>query len=779
MEHHAFSTPPSADARLHRDSKGKNHVSSAYSSNRGSKANASAKINATPQDAVEFCVGRFLRSFQALCVAARLYQKNHPLASAALETADLHLRAALERVSPIAIGIENDVLVFSPAKNTDPMPLEINAAWTGLVDNWKRRGIRTLLFFPQTNLGELDALSRMLNSPRNLSDAEWFARLAEFRILGIRVNVPLRQRPTAALATLVSVLAAHPGAKFAAHHLESPAAPPAFEDLSAALRLLARLEPIVGASTENNSQRVAESIHIAVLDAENRTIYQLVRAMSKHAPRDCEAADKYLARIAEYLFLETLTAQFLAGRLAVSDLRGVFLSLTEALVRVTSANTDATEHSKFSGSLDAALSRAARALIPGLPELTAAAAELCAERLHHNFWDELPPREKSAALRGHEAWCVPLSVLRRYVDQLLSAGRGSQGNAPIRESRILISNYGRALESEESRARRTAANGLVELLPVIEQLWPEESPVELDRAAVRALIAEASPGIAAVLAALVENLARLSIVRNDFSEFERILAALEDAPRDAEHSHLSALAERFMIETNWQLLLDKALLANPAAQSRSDGATDSALARLLARNPERLLSALGGTLNAHRGLDDLPAMARLVITAGEPVLGALQSHLMDPRRHRAATAIKLLAVTEPQRLVHALPRALPAWDWNLQDLAVAELTRHDSASTMKPKGVARVFSELLPEAHPLVKSVSAAKVPRYHFCAKLLRDRSSSCAMFSSVLKRSRRWDVCVRLKPRICCALFCGSVRELFTPSRPGFAPPQWKRLR
>jgi len=705
MAHHALSTPASADARLHRESSGKNRVSSTSAANRGSKTNVSPKINATPQDAVEFCVGRFLRSFQALCVAARLYQKNHPLASAALETADLHLRAALERVSPIAIGIENDVLVFSPAKNSDPTPLEINAAWTGLVDNWKRRGIRTLLFLPQTNLGELDALSRMLNLPRNLSDAEWLARLAEFRVLGIRVNVPLRQRPTAALATLISVLVAHPGAQFATHHLESPAAPPAFEDLSAALRLLARLEPIVGASTENNSQRVAESIQIAVLDAESRTIYQLVRAMSKHAPRDCEAADKYLARVSEYLFLETLTAQFLAGRLAVSDLRGVFLSLSEALVRATGANADATERLNFSGSLDAALSRAARALIPGLPELTAGAAELCAERLHHNFWDELPPREKSAALRGPEAWCVPLSVLRRYVDQLLSTGRSSHGSAPIRESRILISNFGRALEAEESRARRTAANGLVELLPVIEHLWLEESPLELDRAAVRALIAEVSPGIAGVLAALVENLARLSIVRNDFAEFERILVALEDAPHDAEHAHLSALAERLMIETNWQLLLDKALLPNPTKQSRSHGATDSALARLLARNPERLLSALGSTLNAHRGLDDLPAMARLVIAAGEPVLGALQSHLIDPRRHRAATAIKLLAATEPQRLVDALPRALPAWDWNLQDLAVAELTRHDSNSTTKSTGVARTFSELLPDAHPLVVPV--------------------------------------------------------------------------
>ena len=73
--------------------------------------------------------------------------------------------------------------------------------WTGLVDNWTHRGIRTLLFLPQTNLGEMDSFSRMLNLPRNLSAAEWSARFAEHRILGIRVNAPLRHRPTAGLAT--------------------------------------------------------------------------------------------------------------------------------------------------------------------------------------------------------------------------------------------------------------------------------------------------------------------------------------------------------------------------------------------------------------------------------------------------------------------------------------------------------------------------------------------------------------------------------------------------
>jgi hypothetical protein len=661
------------------------------------------KANVTPQDAVEFCVGRFLRSFQALCVTARLYQKNHPLTISALETVELHLRAALERVSPIAIGLEKGVLVFCPTKNSDPVPLEINAAWTGLADNWNRRGIRTLFVFPRTNLGELDTLSRLVNLPRSLSDAEWSARLAENRIFGIRLNDPLRLRPSGGLATLVSILTAHMGAKFATPNLDAVSAPPTFEDLSASLRLIARLESIVGQGSPENSQRVGEAIQLAAIDAESRTIHQILRTVAKHSPKDSEGDDKYLARIAESLLLDTLASQFTANRLAISNLRGIFLTLTEALNRAADANADTTDHTISPGSLDATLVRAARALIPGLPEKSAACAETFAQRLHETFWDALPPREKSAALRGPDAWRIPLPVLSRYVELLLGAGRSGHGSAQIRESRLLISNLGRALESEESRARRAAANGLVELLPLIEQLWPEESPLELGRAAIRALLAEVSPGIASVMVVVVENFARLAIVRNDFAEFERILAAVEDSPRDAEHSHLSALTDRLMTETNWQILLDRALLPQFAKPSRSNDWTDPALARLLARNPERLLSALGTTLNGHGGLDDLPAMARLVLAVGEPVLGALELHLNDPRRNRTATAIKLLAATEPERLVNALPRALPAWDWNLQDLAVAELTRREASA--KPDGISRAFTELLPDVHPLVAPV--------------------------------------------------------------------------
>jgi len=141
----------------------------------------------------------------------------------------------------------------------------------------------------------------------------------------------------------------------------------------------------------------------------------------------------------------------------------------------------------------------------------------------------------------------------------------------------------------------------------------------------------------------------------------------------------------------WLLLVDLALANRPL---------DSALPRLLRRDPERLLDRLRLLLTSSAGSNAFPAMVRLVRAAGEPVLGALETHLLEPRHQRVATAIKLLSAAAPERLIAALPRAFSSWDWSLQDLAVTELSRQ-SAPGLRPQ-VAQLFLALLREAHLLV-----------------------------------------------------------------------------
>src|SRR2546427_7384305 len=96
----------------------------------------------------------------------------------------------------------------------------------------------------------------------------------------------------------------------------------------------------------------------------------------------------------------------------------------------------------------------------------------------------------------------------------------------------------------------------------------------------------------------------------------------------------------------------------------------------------------------------VPAMARLLRTIGVPVLNLLEARLYEARRERVTAAIKLLAAADPERLLRGLARAMASWEWNLQDLAVSEVSRPANSASIH--SAAFVFSAILADAHPLV-----------------------------------------------------------------------------
>ena len=208
-----------------------------------------------------------------------------------------------------------------------------------------------------------------------------------------------------------------------------------------------------------------------------------------------------------------------------------------------------------------------------------------------------------------------------------------------------------------------------------------------------ALVRESSPGIAGLLVAATENLARVGWRRRGYGEIERILDDLDKGPREPEHGYIAALARRIIAQDQWLTLVDESLENRPL---------DPTLPRLLRREPQRLVDRLGLLLTAPGGANTLPAMARLVRAAGEPVVGTLEAHNSPhPRRQRQATAIRLLSAVQPQRLAKAsLPRVLLGWDWSLQDLAVSELSRQPVPALRTQ--AARIFLSILNEAHLFV-----------------------------------------------------------------------------
>jgi PilZ domain-containing protein len=636
-------------------------------------AYAVARVPASIMDQKASEVQHALRNLHLLIRSERLYEKDHPLRLDSLDGAYDSIRSVTELLGGLEIRVERGGLV-APKISDAHLP-DSRGEMQALAVDLQRAGIHALAFLKKFHVGELDTLARLVKvsllkseDPANGTGNSWWpARLLENRVEGISINTQTERRVDTVLASLIGALVAY-GGHSPREKVDSPIQPPDFDDLVACLRLLAQLTPPLESARGLSPEEAARAIHGAMEEASRDSVCMLLSSVSQYGPREGERPQPYLLRLSENIIFEFLGAEFSIGSLTASSVRPTICRLSDVIV----------EAGGYSGPHSS----------QHLSSLAITwATDTHREQLIDKFWLELPPREKSAVLRGPDVWCVPVAALRHTLGQLAEAG----ADAPRREARNMVLNYARRIEHAEASARRFVAAGLNELSPIIESLWPNQLPEDLSRGAMKALDSEKSPETAALLAAFVESLGRIAVSRGDYSGFETILTGLERAPHDKEHDHMSALAHRLVAQDRWLLLVDAALANRPL---------DPVLPRLLQRDPERLLDRMTLLLTEPRGAEMVPAMARLLRTIGVPVLNLLETRLYEARRQRVTAGIKLLAAADPERLLRGLARAMASWEWNLQDLAVSELSRPSNSSSAM--STAFVFSAILADAHSMV-----------------------------------------------------------------------------
>jgi hypothetical protein len=614
-----------------------------------------------------------LRELVILLHNKRLYHHTHPKNQESLDHAYDNLQRLAQNMNGLEIRIERDAIVV-PKLSEAPVP-DPKGELRHLALDFQLAGIQTLVILRQFHVGELDTLAQLLRSSLLKSDESskrkrgswWTAKLLEFGVEGIQVNAQTDRKVDTVLASLIAALVAF-GGNTPNENVDAPILAPTADSLSAVLHLIARLTPPLESARGLSPEEAARAIHAALAEANRDTVHLLLSAVTQHAPKEAEGPQPYLVRLSEEVILEFLNSEFSAGALIPQDVRKRLRAFGEVLV--SSGGYTGPHSSQHLSSLASVW-----------------ADEKHSEKLLDRFWMELPPREKSQTLRGPDVWCVPVPAIHAALTQLADAG----ADAPRREARNILLNYTRRLEMPEANARRSVAVGLSELSAVVESLWPNQLPEELSRCALKTLEQETAPDTAAMLSAFLELLGRVAITRGDFAGLENILIGLEKVPREPRFEHVHLLAQRLIAQDRWHLLVDAAL---------ANRALEPTLPRLLVRDPERLLDRLTILLGDSRSVELVPAMARLLRTIGVPVLNLLETRLYEARKQRVSAAIKLLAVADPERLLRGLPRALASWEWNLQDLAVSELSRPANATSAR--SAALVFSTLLTEANALV-----------------------------------------------------------------------------
>jgi len=636
---------------------------------------------------------RALLNFYLLLRCQRLYEKDHPQRIAALGLAYESLHSVVER-EKFELHVLRDGLV-SPALGEASLP-DITGGMLALSSALQQAGIKRISFLPKLRLEEVDIFSELVkvslitigpvstaqtssrtpdSEAKATPDIWWTTNFAERDVQGILVNTQVDRKVDTLLTSLVATLVAH-GGHSPRVDSDSVVRLPGFDDLMATLKLLARITAPLEPAHELSPETATHAIHEALEEARQDVVRLLLSAISQYSPEEGELPQLYVKRLTESLIFEYLVAEFAAGSLTPVLVRPTFDRLGEVLVAEGKS-----------------LNAPGPVEQPPSPSVMASslastwAAESYREKLVTRFWLELPPREKSLVLRGPDLWSVPVLALRQTLGNLADAG----ADAPRREARHILLNYARRLEHGDSRARQAVAAGLNELLPIIESLWPNQLPEDLSKVALAALQMEREHQTAAALGTFVESLSHIAAVRGDYEGFEAMLLALEQPSGDFDRANLSALPKRLFTQERVFLLVDAGL---------AHRALDPVLPRLLERDPDKLLDRLTFLLSEDRGATLLPAMARLIRTIGVPVLTILETRLYEARPLRVTAAIKLLAAADPDRLLRGLTRALPSWEWNMQDLAVSELSR--PINTPNAQTAASVFSTVMENAHPLV-----------------------------------------------------------------------------
>ncbi len=630
---------------------------------RGSSGERAGNIEAT----------RALRELHLLLRSARLYGRNHPQTMQSLNGAFEALRGMAAKLNGMEIRVERGGFLIpkvSDAPLSDP-----RGELREMAKDLRRAGVHTLSLAREFHVGELDTLAQLLKATLLRSEGEvqpgtadwWKKQFTEKRVEGIFVNTQSERNVDSVLASLIAALVAY-GGTTPRETTESPIQIPQMDDLVECLQLLARLTPPLEVARGLAPEEAARAIHGAMENASRETVRLLLSSITQYGPVEGERPQPYLLRLSENLIFEFLSPEFAAGTIGPMEVRPTIHHLGGEIVN---AGGYTGPHAS------ARLSALAMTW----------ATDTHREKLIEKFWLELPAREKSNVLRGPDVWCVPVVALKQSLTQLADAGADAQR----REARSIILNYARRIDHVEASARRSVAAGLNELTTVLESLWPNQIPDDLSRTMLAALEKETVPETAALLAAFLETLSRVAVNRGDFAGFEAVLNGLEAAPQDRAHEHMATLAKRLVAQDRWLLLVDAAL---------ANRQLDPILPRLLQRDPERLLDRMTLLLTEPGGAEDLPAMSRLLRTIGVPVLNLTETRLYEARRQRVSAAIKLLAAADPERLLRGLARALASWDWNLQDLAVSELSRPANAACAQSS--AFVFSAVLADAHQLV-----------------------------------------------------------------------------
>ena len=388
------------------------------------------------------------------------------------------------------------------------------------------------------------------------------------------------------------------------------------------------------------------------------TVSQALSALAAQAPSD--SSDKpTLLKLAEHIAIRFAMESYERGDIEVNAVRQVLDEMSQELDSLR----------KIMGVYEEKMAR------HGIE------VQSHSDMLAQQFWAQVPNEKRKAVLESAEAWCVPPTQIREYVEGLVASGEKA-------EAEKVLTNYANCVTYKSAETRRQAAMGLAELASTYAK-QDERLLLSTIRLVGVQLAEERDSELESLVGAAFVRLSQEATKSRSYPAIQRSVELVEYV--EAERPGLGKnLRPRIGVEDRLPEFIEEAL---------KSGEAPSGLKDLLRRMPVAASSHLAGRFSRSGFREDCDLLVSMMQVLDVEGLENLRQIFRNGSPTEAIEALGLLARLDPDLVEQVLPERISEWKRTAQDRVVRQIA--SSGAPDRGRLLLNLFDFLDPLIRPL------------------------------------------------------------------------------
>ncbi len=388
------------------------------------------------------------------------------------------------------------------------------------------------------------------------------------------------------------------------------------------------------------------------------TVSQALSALAAQAPSD--SSDKpTLLKLAEHIAIRFAMESYERGDIEVNAVRQVLDEMSQELDSLR----------KIMGVYEEKMAR------HGIE------VQSHSDMLAQQFWAQVPQEKRKAVLESAEAWCVPPTQIREYVEELVK-----RGEKP--EAEKVLTNYANCVTNKSAETRRQTAMGLAELASTYAK-QDERLLLSTIRLVGVQLAEERDSELESLVGAAFVRLSQEATKSRSYPAIQRSVELVEYV--EAERPGLGKnLRPRIGVEDRLPEFIEEAL---------KTGEAPSGLKDLLRRMPIAASGHLAGRFSRAGFREDCDLLVSLMEVLDVEGLENLRQLLRNGGPTEAIETLGLLARLDPALVEQVLPERISGWKRTAHDRVVRQIA--SSGAPDRGRLLLNLFDFLDPMIRPL------------------------------------------------------------------------------